>query len=95
MIATWWGLALVALGVAAVAMVLTAYAAKRVGRVSVVDVTWGLALAAIAVVMAVVGTGTPWRRWLVAVLVLAIACCPSANEVLRWEGLWRQCWSFF
>lgn len=70
MIATWWGLALVALGVAAVAMVLTAYAAKRAGRVSVVDVTWGLALAAIAVVMAVVGTGTPWRRWLVAVLVL-------------------------
>jgi steroid 5-alpha reductase family enzyme len=69
-IATWWGLALVALGVAAVAMVLTAYAAKRAGRVSVVDVTWGLALAAIAVVMAVVGTGTPWRRWLVAVLVL-------------------------
>jgi steroid 5-alpha reductase family enzyme len=69
-ISTWWGLALVALGVAAVAMVLTAYAAKRAGRVSVVDVTWGLALAAIAVVMAVVGTGTPWRRWLVAVLVL-------------------------
>jgi steroid 5-alpha reductase family enzyme len=69
-ISTWWGLALVALGVAAVAMVLTAYAAKRAGRVSVVDVAWGLALAAIAVVMAVVGTGTPWRRWLVAVLVL-------------------------
>jgi steroid 5-alpha reductase family enzyme len=38
--------------------------------VSVVDVTWGLALAAIAVAAAVVGTGTPWRRWLVAALVL-------------------------
>ena len=52
------------------AMVLTAYAAQRAGRVSVVDVTWGLALAAIAVAAAVVGTGTPWRRWLVAALVL-------------------------
>jgi steroid 5-alpha reductase family enzyme len=69
-ISSWWGLALVAVGVAAVAMVLTAYAAKRAGRVSVVDVAWGLALAAIAVVLAVVGTGAPWRRWLVAVLVL-------------------------
>jgi steroid 5-alpha reductase family enzyme len=71
MIATWWGLALVAVLAAALAMVVTAYAAKRAGRVSVVDVTWGLALAAIAVVLAVVGTGTPWRRWLVAALVLA------------------------
>jgi steroid 5-alpha reductase family enzyme len=38
--------------------------------VSVVDVTWGLALAAIAVAVAIAGTGTPWRRWLVALLVL-------------------------
>ena len=70
MIESWWGLGLVAVGVAAVAMVLTAYAAKRAGRVSVVDVTWGLALAAIAVVVAIVGSGTTWRRWLVAMLVL-------------------------
>jgi steroid 5-alpha reductase family enzyme len=69
-ITTWWGLALMAVGVSAVAMVLTAYAAHRAGRVSVVDVAWGLALAAIAVAAAVLGTGTPWRRWLVAVLVL-------------------------
>jgi len=67
---TWWGLALLAVGVSALAMVLTAVAARRAGRVSVVDVTWGLALAAIAVAAAVVGTGTPWRRWLVAALVL-------------------------
>ena len=46
-ISTWWGLALLAIGVAAVAMLVTAYAARRAGRVSVVDVTWGLALAAI------------------------------------------------
>ncbi len=58
MITSWWGLALLALGVAAVAMLLTAYAARRAGRVSVVDVTWGLALAAIAVAAAVAGTGT-------------------------------------
>ena len=70
MIESWWGLGLVVVGVAAVAMVVTAYVAKRSGRVSVVDVTWGLALAAIAVVVAIVGSGTTWRRWLVAVLVL-------------------------
>jgi steroid 5-alpha reductase family enzyme len=69
-ISTWWGLGLLAIGVALVAMLLTAYAAHRAGRVSVVDVTWGLALAAIAVVAAVVGTGTPWRRWVLAVMVL-------------------------
>jgi len=69
-ITTWWGLALLAIAVAAVAMVATAYAAHRAGRVSVVDVTWGLALAGIAVAGAVAGTGTPWRRWVVAVLVL-------------------------
>jgi steroid 5-alpha reductase family enzyme len=51
-------------------MLLTAYAAGRAGRVSVVDVTWGLALAAIAVAAAVTGTGTAWRRWVVAALVV-------------------------
>ena len=70
MITTWWGLALLALGVTTVAMLLTAYAAGRAGRVSVVDVTWGLALAAIAVAAAVAGTGTAWRRWVVAELVV-------------------------
>ena len=59
MIGTWWGLALLSVFVSAVAMLLTAYAAQRAGRVSVVDVTWGLALAAIAVAAAIVGTGTP------------------------------------
>jgi steroid 5-alpha reductase family enzyme len=69
-ITTWWELGLLAILVAVVAMLVTAYAAHRAGRVSVVDVTWGLALAAIAVAGAVVGTGTGWRRWLVALLVL-------------------------
>ena len=59
--------------VVAAAMALTAYAARRAGRYSVVDTTWGLALAAVALVAAVGGaaldTGEPWRRWLLVVLV--------------------------
>lgn len=59
--------------VVTLAMALTAYAARRAGRYSVVDTTWGLALAAVALVAAVMGevldTGEPWRRWLLVVLV--------------------------
>jgi steroid 5-alpha reductase family enzyme len=55
------------------AMALTAYAARRAGRYSVVDTTWGLALAAVAVTAAVAGglldSGDPWRSWLLAGLV--------------------------
>ncbi|MGC4110016.1 MAG: DUF1295 domain-containing protein [Nocardioides sp.] len=70
MIGSWWGLALLAVGVAVLAMLLTAYAARRAGRVSVVDVTWGLALAVMAVAAAVLGTGTTWRRYVLAAMVL-------------------------
>jgi len=83
---TWWGLALVAIGIAALAMVATAYAAKRAGRVSVVDVTWGLALAVIAVVAAVVGTGTPWRRWVIAVMVVVWGARLSRHIFTRSRG---------
>ncbi|TCJ29385.1 DUF1295 domain-containing protein [Nocardioides jejuensis] len=59
--------------VVAAAMALTAYAARRAGRYSVVDTTWGLALAAVALVAAAGGaaldTGESWRRWLLVVLV--------------------------
>ena len=62
-----------AAAVCVLAMLLTAYAARRAGRVSVVDVTWGLALAAVALVSAVLGEalGDPstLRRWTVLVLV--------------------------
>jgi steroid 5-alpha reductase family enzyme len=55
------------------AMVVTAYAARRAGRYSVVDTTWGLALAAVALTAAIVGgvlgSGEPWRSWLLVVLV--------------------------
>src|SRR3954469_17541411 len=56
-----------------IAMLVTAYAARRAGRISVVDVTWGLALAAVALVSAVLGEAlgepAPWRRWALLVLV--------------------------
>jgi steroid 5-alpha reductase family enzyme len=55
--------------VCVVAMLITAYAARRAGRVSVVDVTWGLALVAVAVVSALLGDGPAWRRWLLVAVV--------------------------
>jgi steroid 5-alpha reductase family enzyme len=58
-------------GVCVVAMLLTAYTARRAGRVSVVDVTWGLALVAVALVSALLGTAPDWRRWLLVALVAA------------------------
>jgi len=57
--------------VCVVAMLLTAYAARRDGRVSVVDVTWGLALAGVALVSALLGDAPGWRRWLL-LLVVAV-----------------------
>jgi steroid 5-alpha reductase family enzyme len=59
----------VAIGVCVVAMAITAYAARVTGRVSVVDVTWGFALAAVALSSAVIGDAPAWRRWLLFGLV--------------------------
>ena len=56
------------LATAAVAMVVTALVARRLGRVSVVDVTWGLVFVAIAWVSYAVGTGSG-RSLLLALLV--------------------------
>jgi steroid 5-alpha reductase family enzyme len=62
-----------AAAVCVLAMVVTAYAARRAGRISVVDVTWGIALATVALVSAVVGDllgePAPLRRWLLVCLV--------------------------
>jgi steroid 5-alpha reductase family enzyme len=59
--------------VCVLAILVTAYAARRAGRVSVVDVTWGLALTAVALTCAalgpLVGDGDPWRRWILVGLV--------------------------
>ncbi|MBA2309220.1 MAG: DUF1295 domain-containing protein [Pseudonocardiales bacterium] len=50
-------------------MGITAWVSWRVGRVSVVDVAWGLAFVAVAVVLAVVSGH--WLSWLLALLVAA------------------------
>jgi steroid 5-alpha reductase family enzyme len=55
--------------VAAVAMTITAVVARRLGRVSVVDVTWGIGLTGISVVCAALSTGTGWLAWLMVLLV--------------------------
>jgi steroid 5-alpha reductase family enzyme len=59
--------------VVAVAMAVTAVVARKVNRASVVDVTWGLAFIAAALVCALVGTAIadpdPWRCWLLVGLV--------------------------
>ena len=59
--------------VVAVAMVITALVARRLNRASVVDVTWGLAFVAAAVVCALVGPSLTdadaWRAWLLVILV--------------------------
>lgn len=54
-------------------MAVTAWSARRVGRVSVVDTAWGIALTLVALAAAVVGTildeGDGVRRWLLLALV--------------------------
>ena len=64
-----------ALLVIAVAMAATAAVARRVNRASVVDVTWGLAFVAVAVVCAAIGPAVadpdPWRSWLLVAVVAA------------------------
>jgi steroid 5-alpha reductase family enzyme len=53
--------------VAVLAMTAAAYAAARVGRVDVVDTTWGIALLLVAVGCAVVAGS--WRSWVLVALV--------------------------
>jgi steroid 5-alpha reductase family enzyme len=66
-----------ALGSAALLMLLTALLARRLGRVAVVDVAWGLGFVLVAAVSAVVGgivehgDGNALRRWLVLGVVVA------------------------
>ncbi|MCD4523878.1 DUF1295 domain-containing protein [Nocardioides sp. cx-173] len=61
-----------ALGSVALIMLATALLARRLGRVAVVDVAWGLGFVVVAAVCAVVGLGSerdPVRPWLVLALV--------------------------
>jgi steroid 5-alpha reductase family enzyme len=72
------------LAVAAVVMTLTAVAARRSGRVSVVDVAWGVALVAVAVVCALLaGDG---RAWLLVALVGAWGARLSSHIFTRSRG---------
>ena len=56
-----------AVGVAVLAMAISALVARRINRVNVVDVTWGVALSGIAATSALLGIGP--HRWLVLALV--------------------------
>ena len=71
------------LAVATVAMTVTAIVAVRLGRVSVVDVTWGLALAAVAAVAAVRGS---WPSWVLFGLVAVWGIRLSAHIARRARG---------
>ena len=70
--------------VAVVAMVLSALVAHRIGRVNVVDVTWGLALLAVAVVCAVISP--TWEAWLLVGLVGVWGARLSAHIQARSRG---------
>jgi len=72
-----------ALVVATVAMTVTAIVAVRLGRVSVVDVTWGLALAAVAAVAAARGS---WPNWVLFGLVATWGIRLSAHIARRSRG---------
>lgn len=63
----WPGSAGIDLLTCVVVMGLTAWISWRVGRVSVVDVAWGLAFVAVALVLAV--ASGQWLSWLLAALV--------------------------
>ena len=72
------------LAVAVVVMALTAYAAARAGRVSVVDVAWGLALVGVAVVCAVIAGD--WQSWLLVGLTLVWGGRLSSHIFTRSRG---------
>ena len=59
-----WALLAVAVVIAA-----TIAVSRAQGRIVVVDLAWGLMFLAVAVVVAIVGDGTPWRRLLLLALV--------------------------
>jgi steroid 5-alpha reductase family enzyme len=50
-------------------MAVTAWEGRRLGRVSVVDTTWGLGFVVVAAVAGVVGDGVGWRRLVLLVVV--------------------------
>lgn len=84
-----WPVLLSGLGAAIVLQVATFLYALRVGRFSVVDVTWGLGFALIAVVgwlVSLGSSGDDWRRALVVVLTLVWGCRLAWHIGLRQRG---------
>ena len=80
----WLLLAGLSLAAAVVVMTVTAVVSARVGRLSVVDVAWGLALLLVAVVCAAfAGTG---RSWLLVALVAVWALRLSGHIFTRSRG---------
>jgi steroid 5-alpha reductase family enzyme len=75
-----------ALVVATLAMTITAIVAGRLGRVSVVDVTCGLALATVAGVLAHFTGLTAWPNWVLFGLVTVWGCRLSGHIARRARG---------
>ncbi|MDQ6688675.1 MAG: DUF1295 domain-containing protein [Actinomycetota bacterium] len=67
-------------------MVVTAAAARRAGRISVIDAAWGAALAAVALTCALLGDSEPVRRWLLVGLVAAWGLRLSRHIYTRSRG---------
>lgn len=59
----------VSLAAAALLMAVTAVIGHRLGKVSVVDTTWGLGFVVVALVAALLGDGSTPRRWVLFLLV--------------------------
>jgi steroid 5-alpha reductase family enzyme len=72
------------LAVAVAAMTITALVARRLGRVNVVDVTWGLALVGVALVCAAISP--TWEAWLVLGLVAVWGLRLSWHILVRSRG---------
>jgi len=81
---TWVAVLGAGLAGAVLAMVVSALVARRIGRVNVVDVAWGLALTGVAVTSALLGAGN--HRWLVLALVAVWGTRLSAYMLVRSRG---------
>jgi steroid 5-alpha reductase family enzyme len=79
------GVALACAAAVALAITATALVARRLGRVDVVDVAWGLLFVAVAWVCAAAGTHSP-RSWLLAALVTAWGGRLAWHLYRRWRG---------
>lgn len=80
----WLVVAGLSLAAAVVVMSATAVVSARVGRLSVIDVAWGLALLLVSVVCAFYSGA--WQSWLLVGLVAAWALRLSAHIYLRSRG---------